>query len=271
MSDPCRKMAVILLALAVFANATPACQCEPPPAPLIAMAETDAVFVATIIGVTEPPAAQIISSADIMTYRARVEHGWKGPQDTVNVYTNREGASCGFPFKVSSQYLIYGKWQDGSPASQWQHPPRPILPPGVRVNACSRTSEIGNALYDLFMIGQPKSSVAGSVLPDASIAAMNGYLESEENPFFWGAATALSQIDSERRALVEAMRRVIRSSDRQQQMRAIGMLHRLGPAATDALPDLLKVLDDMRPTDTYDPFYTHVESAVRSIQSPVGK
>jgi hypothetical protein len=231
----------------------------------MALWRCNAVFVATILGVTDPHAGPVISSSDLLTYRARVEHRWKGPVDTVNVYTERDGASCGVSFSQGSQYLIYGDWNDD--VQGWQPRPGQFLPPGVRTHSCSRTSRIEEALYDLHELGPPQSSVPGKALPDVSVAAMTGYLESEGNPLFWSAASALSQTPGNSAPVVEAMRRVLRTGERAQQRRAVVMLYRLGPDAKDALPDLEAILAGMRPTDTYRDFYNLVEETVMIIRS----
>src|SRR5699024_6285624 len=64
---------------------------------------------------------------------------WKGVEQTTNtLFTERDTASCGFPFEEGEEYLIYAN-QNGD---KWQ------------VNNCPRTVLLTEAEEDLTAIGQ---------------------------------------------------------------------------------------------------------------------
>jgi hypothetical protein len=244
------------------------------------MLGADAVFVGTILDMAYPPARpwagdssqMVISGGDRVTCLVRLEHSWKGSWDTVNVYTASDDAACGYHFEVGSRYLIYGSWRDS--LHLYRSDPHglaagPLLPPGLITGLCSRTCHITEALYDLHELGQPVRSVRASPLPDASVDALLGYLQSEDNPFFWSAAKALSSLLQETEAVVEAMRRMIHTGARFDQLRAIWMLQQLGPLAMSALPDLNGILGRVAVTEEDEYLVSQAKRAVESIRGPI--
>jgi hypothetical protein len=91
----------------VVASAVPAaaCTCFPPPRFEDAFAAAEAVFTGEVVKI------EVIDGEFFpqeMRSRLLLENYWKGElPDTVTVYTASDEASCGFPFEMGGDYLIY--------------------------------------------------------------------------------------------------------------------------------------------------------------------
>lgn len=69
----------------------------------------DAVFTGTLTGVGVPPAGDVVSSADPVTYRFDVGTVYAGGVDaTAHVASVRDGASCGLErMTIGREYLVF--------------------------------------------------------------------------------------------------------------------------------------------------------------------
>lgn len=98
---------VIPAALLVLPPPVHACTCVTP-RPLIAIGVADLVFSGTVTRVVDPREGERYQSGgDPIAYTFRIDTLWKGSfQDTVVVYSAREGATCGFVFHPGEEYLV---------------------------------------------------------------------------------------------------------------------------------------------------------------------
>ncbi|BET67847.1 hypothetical protein ASA1KI_27650 [Opitutales bacterium ASA1] len=79
-----------------------ACSCGPPPEPYVALQEAATVFFGTAIARSSPDADGFVQ------VRFRVDQtfkGWIRPE--VTICTMASEASCGFPFELGTDYLVY--------------------------------------------------------------------------------------------------------------------------------------------------------------------
>ena len=68
----------------------------------------NAVFLGTVVDIQSPPASDIVSSADPLTYTFRTFHVWKGqPRLQYQVQSARETMSCGAVFEQDETYVVY--------------------------------------------------------------------------------------------------------------------------------------------------------------------
>ncbi|MDI6802948.1 MAG: T9SS type A sorting domain-containing protein [Bacteroidota bacterium] len=77
-----------------------------------------------------------------LTYRVKfsVTSSWKGiTTDIVDVYTAIHGISCGYPFSIGEEYLVYTIYRND------RH----------YTSTCSRTSHIDDADDDILALGSP--------------------------------------------------------------------------------------------------------------------
>ena len=135
-------LAMLCLALLVGSSCPPvarACSCAPPPAPLVALGEADAVFSGTVVArrdASKPRADGMVGSMDPVEYTIAVLEVWKGElADTVAVRTARSSASCGYPFEVGTRYLIYARTRTDTGC--------------LRTNLCTRTRPLKCADEDI--------------------------------------------------------------------------------------------------------------------------
>ena len=135
-------LALFCLALLIGSSCSPvarACSCAPPPAPLVALGEADAVFSGTVVARRAPGRPRpggTWSSMDPMEYTIAVLEAWKGElADTVAVRTARLSASCGYPFEVGTRYLIYARTRADTGC--------------LRTNLCTRTKPLKYADEDV--------------------------------------------------------------------------------------------------------------------------
>jgi hypothetical protein len=141
-----------------------ACSCAVSLSPHAARDEATAVFSGKVVGMHAHTGA-ILSSADPTQITFEVSQVWKGPASThLVVATARESASCGVPFEVNTEYLVYASG------------PETML----QASLCSRTLPLSEsqAQEDLDVLGQgmvPSSTPPPSLLPSpipASTAAL---------------------------------------------------------------------------------------------------
>ncbi len=169
------KLFVIAFALTLFARPTPtwACSCIMPPAPAQAFVDSQAVFVGTVTGISNPSQIPIYSQI-VYTWAEwtnsplpatfynqsisfAVNQSWKGVTSTqITVATGESSAGCGYPFATGQDYVVYAYDFDGS---------------GLQTNICTRTADIANATADLtYLNAQPNLTLSPSVSPLGAIA-----------------------------------------------------------------------------------------------------
>jgi hypothetical protein len=125
-----------------------ACTCAPPGPPAEALAMATAVFAGTVTAVDDPATGPEISSADLMTITFDVSQVWKGDSaETVAIKSPRDSASCGYPFEIGREYLVYVNPWDGQQDA---------------ASLCSRTALLADAGDDLTALGRGQVPPAGS-------------------------------------------------------------------------------------------------------------
>ena len=128
-----------------------ACSCFGPPSTERALADSDAVFVGEVVKLDRP--SPFKSSASLETDTFRVSESWKGPEGgMLEVRTPLMGVSCGYPFKVGQEYLVYA--YEGKQ--------------GIETDGCSQTKPLSEADADLEVLGAGKKPTGGEVLSDTS-------------------------------------------------------------------------------------------------------
>lgn len=162
------KLLLIPILLTLLFRPTPAwaCSCAMPPLPDQAFTDTSAVFTAEVTGITNLSSltgvSQIIATVSSWTNTSpppsyyedkvslRLLNSWKGvTTPTVTIATDT--STCGYPFTVGRQYIIYA---DPSPDG--------IL----KTNGCTRTSELPYASADMaFLSAKHQVTIASAPLP----------------------------------------------------------------------------------------------------------
>lgn len=138
-------MAGGLLSVLSVAAMVEACSCGTPPSPSSALREADRVFRGVVVNSTPMEIrAGAPSSNDPVVLEFDVKEVWKGAMEArVSLWTAREESSCGYPFEVGREYLVY--------TSRAMRKPVDGLP-GLTTGRCSRTAlleEAGEDLADL--------------------------------------------------------------------------------------------------------------------------
>jgi hypothetical protein len=131
----------VVLALLVFRTAVAsACDCAPPPPVAKAVEAAAAVFLGEVVKLEETAGQQHLVSL-------KVENSWKGIGDNqVTVSTAKNGATCGYSFRVGKRYLVYAHaGPKGGP---------------LHVSLCSRTrtAEEAEASEDFKLLGDGKAA-----------------------------------------------------------------------------------------------------------------
>jgi hypothetical protein len=109
-----------------------------PAPPQESLEKSTAVFAGKVT-IMDIPNGIVISSADPVTVTFNVSRIWKGPDHkTLVVTTAREGASCGYSFKIGEEYIVYAYGEDDE----------------LSANICSRTNSLVNAQEDLQALGE---------------------------------------------------------------------------------------------------------------------
>jgi hypothetical protein len=129
-----------------------ACSCLPPPPPKEALAKAEAVFSGTVESVERSSNKSTHDGKEYIHERfkvtVRVAESWKGTNAAaLVVYTELNGAICGYNFVKGSSYLIYAH---GGGASG-----KDLL-----VSLCSRTRPLSGAKEDLQAFGTGKKPAA---------------------------------------------------------------------------------------------------------------
>jgi hypothetical protein len=119
-----------------------ACSCVPPPPPVEALEQSDAVFSGKVLKVEQDDSGY----GKIVTFR--MLESWKGRKSrTVKVSTADNSAACGYAFRVGKKYLVYAHGEEE-----------------LHTNICTRTRALDNADGDLEALG-PGTPV-GHEIPD---------------------------------------------------------------------------------------------------------
>ncbi|HEY0550491.1 MAG TPA: hypothetical protein VGF13_12885 [Verrucomicrobiae bacterium] len=130
--------------LAAFSAA--ACSCLPNPPPKEALAKAAAVFSGTVEN-TEKSSYRVTYDGKEFTHErikvtVRVQESWKGTNAaTLVIYTETDGAMCGYSFAKGTRYIIYAH-QDAK---------KDLL-----VSLCSRTAALSQAHEDVQALGAGK-------------------------------------------------------------------------------------------------------------------
>ena len=112
-----------------------ACSCMPPPAPVVAARDADAVFHAKLVSVTDMPSTTPHGLA-YKKFTFEVLRTFKGQLDVqVNVQTADNSAACGREYgDAGSEWLIYARVDENGQTHD---------------NLCSRSRPIDNAVEDI--------------------------------------------------------------------------------------------------------------------------
>lgn len=109
-----------------------ACSCFPPKPPLEALAESDAVFLGTVLTVELAPEGR----SHAVTFA--IHDVWKGDPNVAEVRTPDNSAACGIEFQVGRQYIVYANYYGA---------------PDLSTHLCSRTA--GFTLAEADSLGDP--------------------------------------------------------------------------------------------------------------------
>jgi len=159
---------IILIVLLAYPTPVSACSCIMPGSPPTEFAQADAVFTGQVINILDKQNA-ITSLLDQIrdwmgfaqnyaynssTYGYRValivRNSWKGVTATSTQVTTGYGAGdCGYPFRVSAQYVIYAHG----------------APDDLSASICSRTTELSQAASDLSYLGSLPALLLAPALP----------------------------------------------------------------------------------------------------------
>ncbi len=125
--------ALILFGLAVPRPAG-ACSCLSPPPPLVALVRSDLVCTGRVTRILDP--GDDPSSSRTLRCTLSAVHMWKGARpsgDSLVVETSAGSASCGYPFRLGRDYLVYCAGRTGRPST----------------GLCTRTRPLEQAAEDL--------------------------------------------------------------------------------------------------------------------------
>lgn len=127
-----------------------ACSCAAPPDPQTAKDQAAAVFTGKVIQVTDRSdwrkwvpftSRPVLNGVEVVL---DVQSTWKGVEYTpVLITTSGYGGSCGFPFQIGGEFLIYAYRGEGDELS---------------TSICSRTTPLLNASADLLVLGPGSAS-----------------------------------------------------------------------------------------------------------------
>jgi hypothetical protein len=122
----------------VLPAASYACSCAPPPSVEEALQRQTAVFSGKVISISESNKFWG-SSADPVSVVFEVMGAWKGvTKSEVTVNTAMSSASCGYEFKMNTEYLVYAYGEED----------------GLETGLCERTKPISAAADDLAVLGK---------------------------------------------------------------------------------------------------------------------
>lgn len=130
-----------LFVLLLFPRPAHACFCVPPETVDEAVADSTAVFRATMVESFEEQMADPLSRLRRIEFA--VHEVWKGGVPTiVNVYTGSGGGDCGYRFQDGGEHLIYAYDTEI----------------GLATSICNRTARIEDAAEDLRLLGEGRSA-----------------------------------------------------------------------------------------------------------------
>ena len=141
------------LALIFFVAAGVACSCGDIPLEE-ELAHTDSVFVAKVINAQYPEQHWSVVNGDsfpeesdsgqMVAWRAVASRGWKAQvPETVTVYSERSGGSCGYTFRIGQEYLIYaGLMRPNTGYYRERAWPEAVNVPAAWTYMCARTAPV---------------------------------------------------------------------------------------------------------------------------------
>ena len=118
-----------------------ACSCGPPPPPLTALGQADAVFTGIVLSIVPAVDSHMLAVSFYVT------GAWKGiGSRTTTVYTSASSAACGFAFQKFAVYIVY--------ASRYV-----LACCGLQMEThmCTRTAIASRAQEDFEALGEPTS------------------------------------------------------------------------------------------------------------------
>ena len=110
-----------------------ACSCLQPPPPLVAVSNSDAVFVGKVLSVASTNPAERFAPLKVDFEVSERFKGLASDALTVSVFTGSDSALCGYSFEKDVSYLVYSHRSDGE---YW-------------TGLCDRTRDVRNAGEDL--------------------------------------------------------------------------------------------------------------------------
>ena len=123
-------LTVLLIFFASISDKAAACSCSVPPAPLVALEQSDFVFSGVVRSITPLKSTY----GGNLLVNIQVLSKWKGDVNRdIIVQTADNSAACGYNFERGKSYLIYGHVYEGVPST----------------NICTRTARLENAGEDL--------------------------------------------------------------------------------------------------------------------------
>ncbi|MDC7996356.1 hypothetical protein [Altibacter sp. HG106] len=109
-----RKILLILLITAISSITSYACSCIEKKESIrkkikSSYVESDLIFIGKVLEKTILENELYSSSADPVIYKFELTQVYKGNIDkkTIEVVTSRDSASCGFPFQIGKNYIVY--------------------------------------------------------------------------------------------------------------------------------------------------------------------
>jgi hypothetical protein len=145
-----RIVSIVTAALTLVAAPTIALACKcAPVTPAAALSQSTAAFSGRVTGIDTPAATSPTAYMDPLTVHVAVAEVWKGDVPaTALVETAQETASCGYPFEVGRDYVIYA-----TAAPNHTDP--------FATGMCSGTKPLADAGADLAALGSGKPPKAG--------------------------------------------------------------------------------------------------------------
>lgn len=129
------SLALVLAVFISMPDASRACSCVAPRAPLVELAASDAVFSAVVKSITP------FSTAYGKTHMVKLQvlSRWKGELNTeIYIQTADNSAACGYPFEKGTSYVIYANMYDNF----------------LHTGLCTRTARLEHAEVDLQELGE---------------------------------------------------------------------------------------------------------------------
>ncbi|HKQ60183.1 MAG TPA: HEAT repeat domain-containing protein [Candidatus Polarisedimenticolaceae bacterium] len=229
------------------------CTCVESAPPLSAMAQADAVFIGRVVGQDDPSeASSVRSGGDPIEYRFELERVWKGVvRDPAIVVSERDGAACGFAFRVGNAYLVYASsapdaFPSGDDPAAFSYG---VLTPAaaargvLRTGLCTRTRLAADANEDLAALPPPIWSADGGSQPPATTEAMLEQLGNDDASLRLQALHALGDpgVDLDSRSLLPRLERFTAASEAES-LSAIGLVQSRGAAEAGAVAWLARGL-----------------------------